>query len=400
MSVANYTEMCLFTTSFVTADGEACSPGEAGVKGGKKARFVEVRYALEHVFNKPEEGLREVGGVLRVELEPDTSLLEECRVNMHYSPVVGWDMGGEMGGWFSERLGCEFVLFLNCLWVLGVALLGVCSCWVGLLTGAADEAKLLWVGGRRRKVLGNMPPNIAGGQKERGTRGEGLENVADEEKENAGGNGWLDWGKAAVSNVLGGNKEYEGINEGIGFSDVAPYLVISTKSWEDASRRLPDGEEMDITKFRPNIVIEGAGEEYEEDYWAELEIGNRQEGRVAKFVLTNNCARCNSLNVDFKTGKVGEGESGKILKKLNSNRRVDQGAKWSPVFGRYGFLARVDGGSGVEIKVGDEVRVLSRNDKHTRFGKWVAVMCVPRLTYHRMATTQYGQVKSTLRSTA
>ena len=245
-----------------------------------------------------------------------------------------------------------------------------------------------------------MPPNIAGGQKERGTRGEGLENVADEEKENVGGKGWLDWGKAAVGNVLGGNKEYEGINEGIGFSDVAPYLVISTKSWEDASRRLPDGEEMDITKFRPNIVIEGAEEEYEEDYWAELEIGNRQEGRVARFVLTNNCARCNSLNVDFKTGKVGEGESGKILKKLNSNRRVDQGAKWSPVFGRYGFLARVDGGSGVEIKVGDEVRVLNRNDKHTRFGKWVAVIRVPRLTYYRMATAQYEQLMSALQSTS
>ena len=245
-----------------------------------------------------------------------------------------------------------------------------------------------------------MPPNIAGGQKERGTRGEGLENVADDEKENSSGKGWLDWGKEAMGSVLGGNKEYEGINEGLGFSDVAPYLVISTKSWEEASRRLPEGEEMDITKFRPNIVIEGAEEEYEEDYWAELEIGNRQEGRVAKFVLTNNCARCNSLNVDFKTGKVGEGESGKMLKKLNSNRRVDQGAKWSPVFGRYGFLARVDGGSGVEIKVGDEVRVLSRNDKHTRFGEWLAVVCEPGLTEHRMATTQHEQLMSALKSTS
>ena len=91
MSVANYTEMCLFTTSFVTDDGKPCG----GVAG---PRFVEVRYALEHVFNKPDENLREVGRVLRVPLEPDTGVLEECRVDMHHSPVVGWDMGGRWGG--------------------------------------------------------------------------------------------------------------------------------------------------------------------------------------------------------------------------------------------------------------------------------------------------------------
>ncbi|KAK5275048.1 hypothetical protein LTR40_013745, partial [Exophiala xenobiotica] len=83
-----------------------------------------------------------------------------------------------------------------------------------------------------------------------------------------------------------------------------------------------------------------------------------------------NCARCNSLNVDYATGKVAEGESGKILKKLQSDRRVDLGAKWSPVFGRYGFLARVpEGKSAAVIKVGDEVKILKRNRERTRFGK-------------------------------
>ena len=129
MSVANYTEMCLFTTSFVTSDGSPCGAGR-GDGEGKKARFVEVRYALEHVFNQPEVGLKEVGGVLRVELQPDTSLLEECRVDMHYSPVVGWDMGREMRGWFSERLGCEFVLSLELF--MGF---GRCWSWLVLMLG-------------------------------------------------------------------------------------------------------------------------------------------------------------------------------------------------------------------------------------------------------------------------
>ena len=112
MSVANYTEMCLFTTSFVADDdADDADDAEGKVCGVDEARFVEVRFALEHVFNKPDEELREVGKVLRVELEPDTRLLEQCKVDMHHSPVVGWDMGAETAGWFSERLGCEFSPF-------------------------------------------------------------------------------------------------------------------------------------------------------------------------------------------------------------------------------------------------------------------------------------------------
>ena len=123
---------------------------------------------------------------------------------------------------------------------------------------------------------------------------------------------------------------------------------------------------MDISKFRPNIIVEGADEEYEEDFWGEIQIGDN-----AVIVLTQNCFRCNSLNIDYGTGKVALGESGKILKKLNSDRRVDPGAKWSPVFGRYGFLKRLDGkqGEGVRVSVGDEVKVIKKNAVRTRVGK-------------------------------
>lgn len=322
MAVSRNTEMCLFTTRFLDDEAEA--------------REIEVSYAFDHVFDRPNEKVRAV--TLRVPLNPDTTALDQVKVMMHNSPVAGFDMGSKYNTWFSERFGFE--------------------------------VKLLWVGTNRRKVLGNMPPNIAGLQRERGTRGEGLENKADDE-DAVPQKGWLDWGRSKVSGLLGANKEneYEGVDDGIGFADVAPYLVVNKKSWEDASRRLPEGEEMDITKFRPNIIVEGALDEYEEDFWGELEIGNWEEGRVAKIVLTNNCGRCNSLNVDYTTGKVGAGESGKILKKLNSNRRVDPGSKWNPVFGRYGFLGKVGGGDGIDIKVGDEVRLVRKNESRTRFGE-------------------------------
>lgn len=56
-----------------------------------------------------------------------------------------------------------------------------------------------------------------------------------------------------------------------------------------------------------------------------------------------------------------------MLKKLNSDRRVDRGAKWSPVFGRYSFLA--PDCDGQVISVGDEVVVSKRLEETTKFGK-------------------------------
>jgi uncharacterized protein YcbX len=120
---------------------------------------------------------------------------------------------------------------------------------------------------------------------------------------------------------------------------------------------------LDITKFRPNIVISGSEEEFAEDYWAELATGDK-----LKIVLTANCSRCTSLNVDYATGKFGASESGKILKKLQADRRVDPGAKYSPIFGRYGFLDKMPVGS--SLKVGDEVTVVKRNAERSRFGRW------------------------------
>jgi hypothetical protein len=44
----------------------------------------------------------------------------------------------------------------------------------------------------------------------------------------------------------------------ITFADVAPYLVVTTTSLASASALLPDGEEMGIRKFRPNIILADA----------------------------------------------------------------------------------------------------------------------------------------------
>lgn len=165
------------------------------------------------------------------------------------------------------------------------------------------------------------------------------------------------------------------------FNEAAPFLVTSRASLRDVSSRLPQGEEMDMIAFRPNIVVDddhehehdgydgstdddhdsgydGSSDDgpghgrsssssstslkpYEEDYWAELLVGGSGSGRSddgPRLALTANCARCVSINIDYETGRPAEGERGSVLKKLMKDRRVDTGNKWSPIFGRYAFL--------------------------------------------------------------
>lgn len=163
--------------------------------------------------------------------------------------------------------------------------------------------------------------------------------------------GWL----SSISSMVLGNSKNE-----ITFADCAPYLVVSETSMEDVTRRLPVGEEMDIVKFRPNIIVSGAEKAWDEDYWGQIQLGD------AVLNCEHNCVRCQSINIDYTTGKPGTGESGKVLKKLQSDRRVDPGGKYSPVFGRYSFLQ--PNCQGKRIAVGDEVAITKRNTEGTVFG--------------------------------
>jgi uncharacterized protein YcbX len=144
--------------------------------------------------------------------------------------------------------------------------------------------------------------------------------------------------------------------DAVNFSDGAALLVASEASLADLHFRLPDGEDVVLEKFRPNIVVDGEGCAWDEEFWGELTI----LPLGVRIVLTSNCARCTSINVDLDKGRMGEGESGKLLKKLMQDRRIDKGNKWTPIFGRYGFP--IQGG---ETRVGDQVLVSKRNEEHT-----------------------------------
>lgn len=291
--------------------------------------------------------------------------LQEVKVTMHNSPTTGYDMGTKYNKWFSDCFGYPVVLAYlahNTRDVLGTLAPRKrnketwwtmwCNEFIGETKGKEQWmiylAFLYFIGGvvykAYRSIQNGRTPTAAVG-------------VA----------------VLSLAVVLAMIHWYihRRRADRISFADCAPYLVISETSVDNVSARLPDGVEMDRTKFRPNIVVSGAETAFEEDFWTELGIGSTR----ARLLVTGNCVRCMSLNVDYETGKIGTGTSGNVFKSLMGDRRVDPGAKYSPVFGRYSFLDRV--AAGEPIRVGDKVEVLSRGKERTVTGK--CMMLLPSL---------------------
>lgn len=244
--------------------------------------------------------------VLEVPLEPDLGPLARADVNLHQSMVRAYRMGAPYDAWFSACFGFD--------------------------------AALVYIGDGRRPVLGTFSPKST---------------------VPAPSKGWL----SSVSGFLGGGQQDDDEEEPdwLAFSDCAPFLIATEASLANVSRRLESGD-MEMVKFRPNIVVDGEGE-FDEDFWAELAAVQGSGGTAAggpAFTLTKMCNRCASINVDYATGKPAAGEHGVVLKKLMSDRRVDAGYKYAPVFGKYAFLKGDAPGS---LAVGDAVEVTRRSEE-------------------------------------
>ncbi|NJB85555.1 hypothetical protein GGR26_001300 [Lewinella marina] len=90
------------------------------------------------------------------------------------------------------------------------------------------------------------------------------------------------------------DQRYANPEETVSFADGFPYLIANTASLDDLSRRR--GRELEMTRFRPNIVID-APEAYAEDNWATLRIGSH------RFQLPKPCARCIMVTHEPETGE-------------------------------------------------------------------------------------------------
>lgn len=237
-------------------------------------------------------------------LQPSTQGRTSFETSLHASKTLAYDMGDDLSQWFADRLGVE--------------------------------VRLAYIGNGSRPVLGSLAPNSSGGLKRAGL----LRQI-----------------RASVPFL-----SYP--SERLTFNDLAQYLVVTEESNNQVSSRFDDGHSMDITKFRPNIVVRGATGPFVEDFWAELEFA----GGV-KMAMTANCYRCQSITVDYKTGRTAENDEGMVWKKLNKDRRVDAGVKYSPVFGRYGYC--FGSAVGRTLQVGQKAEVTRVNKQRTTFGEFM-----------------------------
>lgn len=245
-------------------------------------------------------------------LVPDTTGLDRVDVDLYGSGASVYDMGSKYDAWFSERFGYAI--------------------------------KLVTVGEQERDIL--FP----------GASSQQLSTTS-----------WLSGitkSLPVVGGLLGGGQQPR-----LKFQDVAPFLVCTQKSCQAISDQLPEGVEFDIRKTRPNIVVSGQ-QAWEEDFWGEIAIAEG-EGEV-KISLQHNCLRCQSLNVDFKSGVYSKEKNMQVLKLLQKDRRVDTVKKYNAVFGRYGFITVSDVGK--EIRVGDVVKVSQLNEQRSGFSEFSKVV--------------------------
>ncbi|MFC3607054.1 MOSC domain-containing protein [Stutzerimonas tarimensis] len=131
---------------------------------------------------------------------------------------------------------------------------------------------------------------------------------------------------------------YAAHGERTGFSDGFPFLLIGQASLEDLSERV--GRELDMRRFRPNLVVQGAPA-YAEDQWRRIRIG------PVTFRVVKPCTRCIITTLDPDSGSRDSG--GEPLATLARYRKGEGGV----LFGQ-NLIAENTG----ELKLGMSVEVL------------------------------------------
>ncbi|XP_072032466.1 mitochondrial amidoxime reducing component 2-like isoform X2 [Amphiura filiformis] len=112
------------------------------------------------------------------------------------------------------------------------------------------------------------------------------------------------------------------------FQDLAQYHLFTLASLDKLNNKLEN--KVGVRNFRPNFVVEGVQEGFEEDNWRYVRIGDNVILR-----MTHLCGRCKQTTVDPETGVVNE----EPLKTLKGFRCVDsshpdhKGLAGAPAFG-------------------------------------------------------------------
>jgi uncharacterized protein YcbX len=126
----------------------------------------------------------------------------------------------------------------------------------------------------------------------------------------------------------------------VSFADVTPVLLTSMTSLADLSARA--GARIEMRRFRPNLVVSGAGP-WQEDTWRAIRIG------AVRFRVAMPCARCAITTRDPDTGEQLD-----PYEPLRTLQRFHRGREGGAMFGQY-LIPDNEG----TIGIGDKVEVLS-----------------------------------------
>ncbi|MGW6689042.1 MOSC domain-containing protein [Streptomyces sp. NPDC054961] len=131
--------------------------------------------------------------------------------------------------------------------------------------------------------------------------------------------------------------------ETVSLADAYPLLIATLASLDALNSLIAQGDHpgegpLPMNRFRPNVVVSGAGA-WDEDGWRRIAIGD------AEFRGARECGRCIVTTTDQETAERGK----EPLMTLGKHRRIGK----SLAFGRQLVPVRLG-----TIRVGDEVRVL------------------------------------------
>uniref|UniRef100_A0A0W0G9P3 MOSC domain-containing protein n=1 Tax=Moniliophthora roreri TaxID=221103 RepID=A0A0W0G9P3_MONRR len=156
---------------------------------------------------------------------------------------------------------------------------------------------------------------------------------------------------------------YPNLKASARYQDGYPLLILSQENVEVLEKEVRSRigqqgieekwttEKLAVERFRPNVVLSGAGA-FAEDYWDEIAIGaDMQAASGAPGILVvSKCARCLLPNVSPQTGIRDQAVPYKVL--MKTRLRVDSKNRWKPCCG----CNSVPLGEGL-ITVGDAVLV-------------------------------------------
>lgn len=139
----------------------------------------------------------------------------------------------------------------------------------------------------------------------------------------------------------------------VSLTDGFPILIASEESLQALNKRLEKKKKakLPMSRFRPNIVIRGALKPFDEDEWKAIQIG--ENGPI--FHVVKGCPRCKQSCTDQMTGE----RYYEPLETLKEFRALGKDPE-SVYFAQNAIIQ--PGCEGMEIQVGDKVKVLTRGD--------------------------------------